>query len=194
MCPRVSVTPWSKRVVSATYARPFSSKQNATGLAIRGAAAHTSAFNPLSANCTCASAPALSLSCLAFSAGFATLAGRLDRGEEIARGLERWARTRSAAEVADRLQRAGVAASLVANGADLARDPALLHRGFFETVADGDGRGWTFDGVPFRSSGQAGFVVAPGPLLGEHTDAVLGDVLGLGGDELAALRREGVIA
>jgi crotonobetainyl-CoA:carnitine CoA-transferase CaiB-like acyl-CoA transferase len=32
------------------------------------------------------------------------------------------------------------------------------------------------------------------PWLGEHTDAVLADELGLGEDELAALRTEGVIA
>jgi formyl-CoA transferase len=32
------------------------------------------------------------------------------------------------------------------------------------------------------------------PWLGEHTDAVLADELGLGEDELAALRAEGVIA
>jgi crotonobetainyl-CoA:carnitine CoA-transferase CaiB-like acyl-CoA transferase len=34
---------------------------------------------------------------------------------------------------------------------------------------------------------------SPPPLLGQHTDEVLGDLLGFGEDELAGLRRRGVI-
>jgi CoA:oxalate CoA-transferase len=35
--------------------------------------------------------------------------------------------------------------------------------------------------------------LTPSPLLGEHTDAVLSELCGLGDAELAELRREGVI-
>ncbi len=46
MCPRVSVTPACSRNVSATYTTPFSSRQNATGLASSGSAANSSTFSP----------------------------------------------------------------------------------------------------------------------------------------------------
>ena len=46
---------------------------------------------------------------------------------------------------------------------------------------------------PIRMSGTPVSYRNPPPLLGQHTDEVLGDLLGLGEDELAGLRRRGVI-
>jgi len=48
-------------------------------------------------------------------------------------------------------------------------------------------------GVPVRLSGTPGAVRTPAPMLGEHTDQVLGELLQLGADEVAALRAAGVI-
>jgi crotonobetainyl-CoA:carnitine CoA-transferase CaiB-like acyl-CoA transferase len=48
-------------------------------------------------------------------------------------------------------------------------------------------------GPPLRMSETPGTVRTPAPLLGEHTDAVLRERLGLSGDDVAALRRAGVI-
>ena len=123
-----------------------------------------------------------------------TLAGRLDARAEIDARLAAWARMRHAEDLEARLQAAGVPAALVANGADLARDPQLAARGYFETVATPEGGRETFDGIPFRSSTLPGRIAAPGPLLGEHTDLVLRDLLGLRDADLATLRAEGVIA
>jgi crotonobetainyl-CoA:carnitine CoA-transferase CaiB-like acyl-CoA transferase len=46
---------------------------------------------------------------------------------------------------------------------------------------------------PIRFSRTPGGVRAPAPALGEHTDAVLGEI-GVGADERACLRAVGVIA
>ena len=46
MMPRMSSTPALSRKVSQTYARPFSSKVNATGLANIGSAAQRLTFKP----------------------------------------------------------------------------------------------------------------------------------------------------
>ena len=48
-------------------------------------------------------------------------------------------------------------------------------------------------GAPVRLSETPGSVRTPAPMLGEHTDEVLRDLLGLGADEIAALRAAGVL-
>jgi crotonobetainyl-CoA:carnitine CoA-transferase CaiB-like acyl-CoA transferase len=123
-----------------------------------------------------------------------TLTGRVAARADIERQIAGWAHTRRAEDLEGRLQAASVPAGLVANGADLARDPQLAARGYFESVMTPEGVQETFDGVPFRSSTLSGRVAGPGPLLGEHTDLVLRDLLGLREADLAALRTEGVIA
>jgi len=49
-------------------------------------------------------------------------------------------------------------------------------------------------GVPARLSATPGSVRSPSPRLGQHTDEVLRELLGLGAPEIAALRAGGVIA
>ncbi len=48
-------------------------------------------------------------------------------------------------------------------------------------------------GAPVRLSETPGSVRTPAPMLGEHTDAVLRDLLGLDADAIAALRAAGAI-
>jgi crotonobetainyl-CoA:carnitine CoA-transferase CaiB-like acyl-CoA transferase len=124
---------------------------------------------------------------------FATLPGRAAARREIESALERWTRERRASEVEDLLQGAGVPAGLVANGADLEADEQLAWRGYFAALETVEGARERFDGVPFRSTIEPGQVSHPGPLLGEHTERVLTDLLGLDGAAIATLRAEGAI-
>jgi formyl-CoA transferase/CoA:oxalate CoA-transferase len=48
-------------------------------------------------------------------------------------------------------------------------------------------------GAPVRLSATPGAVRTPAPMLGEHTDEVLGQLLGLGDEQIAALHTAGVI-
>ena len=48
-------------------------------------------------------------------------------------------------------------------------------------------------GAPIRTTDAPPFRPAPPPALGEHTDAILGELLGYPPDRLAALRGQGVI-
>jgi crotonobetainyl-CoA:carnitine CoA-transferase CaiB-like acyl-CoA transferase len=48
-------------------------------------------------------------------------------------------------------------------------------------------------GTPIKPAGAPAFRPAPPPALGEHTDAVLGGLLGYGAERIAALRQSGVI-
>jgi crotonobetainyl-CoA:carnitine CoA-transferase CaiB-like acyl-CoA transferase len=48
-------------------------------------------------------------------------------------------------------------------------------------------------GAPVRLSETPGSVRSPAPMLGEHTEEVLADLLGLTAGEIAALRAAGVV-
>jgi crotonobetainyl-CoA:carnitine CoA-transferase CaiB-like acyl-CoA transferase len=88
-----------------------------------------------------------------------------------------------------------VRAGLVANAADVCTiDPALAARGHFVDVATPEGRTVRIDGPPFVLSETPGAVRGPGPLLGEHTDAVLGTLLGYDAATIATLRADGTVA
>ena len=50
------------------------------------------------------------------------------------------------------------------------------------------------DGTPIKLSATPGGVMAPGPLLGEHTDAVLGRLLGYSEEDIAQLKEARVVA
>jgi crotonobetainyl-CoA:carnitine CoA-transferase CaiB-like acyl-CoA transferase len=125
---------------------------------------------------------------------YSTRARRCEHTAELDRNVAAWTRTLDAEDAMERLQAAGVAAGRVANAADLcARDPQLAARGHFVDVATPEGRTVRLDGPAFLLSETPAAVRGPGPLLGEHSDSVLAEVLGLGPDELAALHAAGVL-
>jgi len=127
-------------------------------------------------------------------ARFATGAGRLRHAAELDRHVTEWTRGQKAEEAMVLLQRAGVAAGLVANAEDLcARDPQLAARRHFVDVPTPEGRTVWIDGPPFVLSETPAAVSGPGPLLGEHADEVLSGLLGIGAEEIAALRAAGVL-
>ena len=76
---------------------------------------------------------------------------------------------------------------------DLEHDPQVEHNDLLQTVKHPDGRDLRVVGVPMRFSGTPGAIRSGPPGVGEHTDEVLRDVLGLGDDEIARLREEGAI-
>ena len=128
---------------------------------------------------------------------FASLASRLQHREDLDRSVETWTRRLASEDVAARLQAAGVAASVVANGADLDRDPQLRAREYWARLPAKQEDGRTdvvLDGPPFKLSRTPGYVAAPGPLLGEQTDDVLHRVLGLSAQQVADLKADRVVA
>jgi crotonobetainyl-CoA:carnitine CoA-transferase CaiB-like acyl-CoA transferase len=118
--------------------------------------------------------------------------GRRRHTEAIDAAIAGWTGARRAEEAAETLQQHGIAAGLVASCADLHADPQLRHTGLFVKVghpvlgsAPIEGNGFRLPDCPadWRRA----------PLWGEHTEAVFGEWLGLGRDEVARLREAQVL-
>ena len=100
---------------------------------------------------------------------------------------------RPVAEWIERLQGAGIPASLVRNFQEVAEHPQSEVRRMFPTVDHPTAGRHRVTGTPVKLSETPGAPGAPAPLLGEHTSPVLRDLLGLDDDTLAALAGRGVL-
>ena len=124
---------------------------------------------------------------------FATLAGRLDNNEEMDGLIERWTVERTAEEVMTLLQRNGIAAGVVHNAADLARNPHLLAHGFFIGIQHRDSEETVTDATPIKLSETPADYRRPAPVPGEDNDYVYRELLGMNAGEIASLAENGVI-
>ncbi len=121
-----------------------------------------------------------------------TLAGRLAEREELDARVAEWTRTRTPEEAAATLQTAGISAMAVQNGDDHRADPHLAARDAIVTVTHAEIGAERQVRNPIRLSRTPLAPERAAPLLGAHTEAVLGRLLGLGRDEIARLVEEGV--
>ncbi len=124
---------------------------------------------------------------------FASLAERAARSDEINGIVAEWTQARSAAEVEAAAIAHGVPVATAYTAADIAGDPHMAARGDLVSVDD-PVLGPLRQQAPFpRFVGEQRSVPSGAPRLGAHTREVLGDLLGLGADELDALAADGVI-
>ncbi|MBI2957939.1 MAG: CoA transferase [Chloroflexi bacterium] len=125
---------------------------------------------------------------------FSTLTGRLKHVDELDALVEEWARGQTAEEVMMKLQGVGVAASVVENIKDIYEDPQLAHREHFWDPKEPGLEPFTFEAPPAKLSKTPARFQRRHPLLGEHSDYVYCELLGLDSEEYARLLDEGVIS
>jgi crotonobetainyl-CoA:carnitine CoA-transferase CaiB-like acyl-CoA transferase len=118
------------------------------------------------------------------SKGLASLSARLTRREEIDAALRDWCRDQEPFDLARRLQAAGVPASVVMRPTDLYEDAQLAHRDFFVTLDHTQMGPTPYDGPVTHFSRTPARLRRAAPCLGEHTEQVLRDFLGLEEDEI----------
>ena len=124
---------------------------------------------------------------------FATAAVRALNRAEINAVVAQWVSELDADEVEARCLACDVPAGKIYDVADLAADEHVQARGDICTVDD-PVIGPVRQQAPFPRFGtEPPAAPAGAPRLGEHTDEVLGGLLGLSGEELTALRTDGVI-
>jgi benzylsuccinate CoA-transferase BbsF subunit len=123
----------------------------------------------------------------------ATTAGRLAAVDALEARLEEWTSSQRASALAASLQAAGIEAGPVADLADLHDDPQIAHRGHFGHVHHPVLGTHPAERHAIRFSDMEPRLRSPAPRLGEHTDAVLHDLLGMSKDEIERLGDAGVL-
>ena len=108
--------------------------------------------------------------------------------------VEQWAASRTKLEAATALANAGIAAAPGNSAEDLVKDPHVLARRMLVEIPRRDGveQPVLVSGNPVKLSDSPPDV-RRSPLLGEHTEEILGEVLGYSEREIAALKASGAL-
>ena len=130
---------------------------------------------------------------LAHDPRFATVLARRYYQAELDRLLAAWTQERDHYQAMHLLQAHGVPAGAVLKGGETLVDPHLVARGFWDVVNHPEAGTYTQVSTPWRLSKSPRRPTTPSPSLGEHNHDVLGDLLGLSGQEIAALEAQGII-
>jgi formyl-CoA transferase len=128
-------------------------------------------------------------------ARFSTREGWAAHREDVIRpAVEAWAASQSKLEACRRLAAEGIPAGPSHLAPDIAADPHVRARDMLIEVPRPDAdRPMLLIGNPVKLSDMAEGPVASFPSLGEHTDEILQEILGLEPAELAGLRERGAI-
>lgn len=120
-------------------------------------------------------------------------AKRVAHRAELVRAIEARLVERTRDEWVTAFADAGLPAGPINDIGEVFRDPQVVHRAMAEEVVHPTAGRVRLPGIPVKFAATPGRVQGPPPLLGEHTDAVLRDVLGLSPVDVAELRRVGAI-
>jgi len=124
---------------------------------------------------------------------FADTVSRLKNVDELDRLVETWTMEHGPMEVMNTLQAAGVAAGMLQRAADTINDP---HVKWTQALIELDhpvaGRR-LYTNVPYKLSNTTLPPSRPAPLLGQHTDEICRELLGMPAEEIRRLKEEGVL-
>ena len=130
---------------------------------------------------------------LALDPRFHDLESRRRNQAELDQIISSWTQERDHYQVMHMLQAHGVPAGAVLKGSETIADPHLEARGFWDMVEHPEAGTYKQTTTPWILSKSLRRQAAAAPDLGEHNDLVLGDLLGLGSEELKDLERQGII-
>jgi crotonobetainyl-CoA:carnitine CoA-transferase CaiB-like acyl-CoA transferase len=125
---------------------------------------------------------------------YSTDPARLAHQDTLRAEIEAWTSARTVDEAVAALETAGVPAAPIWDVAQLADSEHARARGLVRSVEHPVAGTIPVVPQPVRFSATDAAAQAPAPTLGQHTDGVLADDLGLDADEIARLRAAGVVA
>ncbi len=124
--------------------------------------------------------------------GYAKPPARLPKLNEIFGAIEEWTMTRTKFEVMDICNPLNIPVGPILSMKELAEDPSLRKTGTIVEVDHPERGKYLTVGCPVKLSDSEVDVVRS-PLLGEHTDEILSEVLGYSEDEISSIRESGAI-
>jgi len=125
-------------------------------------------------------------------ARFDTAVARLEHEHDVDNMISAWTRQHDKREAMRILGNAGVPAGAVFDTMELTNDPDFERRGIMQTMQHPAAGAFKMPGWPVRFEGTTP-KVGPAPLLGQHTNDVLTDWLGLDGEQIAQLGKDNII-
>ena len=124
---------------------------------------------------------------------FGTLAARLANRELLEAEMTAWTTTQERDDLEAALIAAAVPAHRVATAADAFTDPQLAALGHFPTVVHAEVGEVPVEASRVRLSRTPATLPRPAPLIGEHNQHVLSDILGLSEDEIIEVVASGAL-
>src|SRR5262249_21228654 len=122
---------------------------------------------------------------------FATGAVRVQHEAEVDAIISEWTRRHTKEEAMTLISGVGVPAGAVFDTMELQNDPTFEKRGIMQVMPHANGP-FKMPTWPVRVDGETARI-KPSPRLGEHGAEVLGSWLGVGAEEIAALKKDGVL-
>jgi len=136
---------------------------------------------------------AAGLEALAADVRFATNPARVREYDALRAAIAPRLRSVTTAGWVDRLRSAEVPCGAVRTVGEVLADPQLASREMIAQLDHPSAGPIKVLGLPIKLSSTPGAVRTPPPTLGEHTDAILREDLGLEAQEIERLRREGAV-
>jgi benzylsuccinate CoA-transferase BbsF subunit len=124
---------------------------------------------------------------------FSSLLGRKSSEDELEQLIGEWTKGWDSQELMEALQRAGVPAGKVESTKDLFEDPQLAHRGHFQYPDHPEIGQYATDRSDFNLSRTPGALDRPSPLMGQHNEYVLKELIGLSEEEYQSLQEDDVL-
>jgi crotonobetainyl-CoA:carnitine CoA-transferase CaiB-like acyl-CoA transferase len=124
--------------------------------------------------------------------GFAKALGRREHAAGLDQHIASWTMQHDAETVMTRLQAQGIPAAMVFTPWTITDNPQLQARNFFEEITHPDTGAHGYAGIPWKMSRTPGRIRMPPPGLGQHTEEILGGVLGLSPEEIDRLSAAGI--
>jgi benzylsuccinate CoA-transferase BbsF subunit len=122
---------------------------------------------------------------------FATVFGRKENEAALDELIGDWTKDHTAEDVMTLMQAAGVSAGLVENSADLLGNPQFKERGMYQPLHHDEMGEVLHRGPAFQLSKTPWELMMPGPCLGQHTEYVCREFLGMSDEELIPLLDSG---
>jgi crotonobetainyl-CoA:carnitine CoA-transferase CaiB-like acyl-CoA transferase len=120
---------------------------------------------------------------------FTTMKKRVENRAELTPLVAAAVRTRTRQEWYELLDREGIPCGLIKNVAEVCTDPQVLARDMVARLNHPTAGPISVNGIPIKLSATPGEVKDPPPLLGQHTDEILSEILSYTPEQIAEVRQ-----